>query len=334
MPLNAVQPVRSSGHYGYQPVGSIIRPDPAALWGDVNGVPMGMQYFYGSMRSDTGDYWWPIRGFYPNRARFLHLSESQVGGDFTYAKDGSNSYGGPVEHGHRDSKWGVWKPDGSPLMLTWDTKMEWHDGDELQISGDLVGEGLQFFCPDQETPASYTSRLFRARGVIKGTQVSGLVFHDSIHIGEGVDYIASPYIAECEAAWVGFATEFEDGNVHSGHLVHGTNDFNILVVHRTDGPPLIARDIEVEVELDGEPMDETTFPTRVTYRGGGETWIWEANEGGRCPIRHDLEEGHRWRQGWVHAEGESRRPKITEALMETYNGRLLETGVLKQSAVR
>jgi hypothetical protein len=321
--------VRSSGHYGYQPVGSIIDTDPAPLWGDVNGVPMGMQYFYGSMRSQHGDYWWPIRGFYPDRARYLHLSESKVGGDFSYATDDSNSYGGPVEHGQRDGKWGVWTPAGEPLMLTWDDRMEWRDGDEVHITGELVGKGLQFFSPDQDIPMSYTSRLFRTRGTIKGVDVTGLIFHDSIHVGAGIDYIASPYIAKCEAAWVGFATEFEDGSVHSGHLVHGTDDFNIMIVHRTDGPSLIARDIEVEVELDGEPLDDNAFPTRVTYTGGGQTWIWEANEGGRCPIRRDLEPGHRWRQGWVHAAGETRRPKVTEALMETYNKRLIETGALK-----
>jgi hypothetical protein len=332
MSLNAYEVVRTSGRYGYSPVGAIIDTDPAPMWSDVNGVPMGMQYFYGSVRSDTGDYWWPIRGCYPDRARYLHLSESKTGGDFTYAKDHDNSYSGPVEHGQRDGKWGVWTPDGTPLMLTWDDKMEWHDGEEVSLTGDLVGGGLQFFVPDQEVPSSYSSRLFRVHGMIKGTEVTGLVFHDSIHIAAGIDYIASPAIAKHEAAWVGFATEFEDGTVHSGHLVHGTENFNILVVHRTDGPPLIARDIECEVELDGEPLDEHTFPTKVTYRGGGQTWIWEANEGGRCPIRPDLEKGHRWRQGWVYQEGETRTPVITEALMETYNRRLIGTGALKQGA--
>ena len=196
----------------------------------------------------------------PDKARYLHLSESKIGEDFTYAKDHNNSYSGPVEHGEREGKWGVWTPDGTALMLTWDDKMEWHDGDEVSLSGDLVGKGLQFFSPDQDVPSSYSSRLFRVRGSIKGTDVTGLVFHDSIHIGAGIDYIASPYIAKCEAAWVGFATEFDDGAVHSGHLVHGTDEFNIMIVHRTDGPPLIARDIDVEVELDGEPFDESVLP--------------------------------------------------------------------------
>jgi len=329
MPLRNTPSVKKFGHFGYSPVGAIIDTDPAPLWGELNGIPMGMQYFYGSVRSAAGDYWWPIRGFYPDKARFLHLAESKIGEDFTYSKDHNNSYSGPVEHGRRDGKWGVWRPDGTPLMLTWDDRMEWHDDDEVQLTGQLVGNGLQFYSPDRDVPSSYASRLFRVQGTVKGTEVSGLVFHDSIHVGAGIDYIASPAIAIHEAAWVGFATEFEDGTIHSGHLVHGTDKFNIMIVDRTDGPPLIARDIDVEVELEGEPLDETTFPTKVTYRGGGQIWIWEANEGGRCPIRHDLPDAHRWRQGWVHAEGETRRPKTTEALMETYNARLLETGALR-----
>ena len=79
---------------------------------------------------------------------------------------------------------------------------------------------------------------------------------------------------------------------------------------------------------------EHDFPQRITYTGAGETWVWEAAEGGRCPIRHDLIEGHRWRQGWVHHIDETRRPKATEALMETYNGRLVETGALREKAGR
>ena len=128
------------------------------------------------MRSAAGDYWWPIRGFYPTKARYLHLSESKIGEDFRYAKDHNNSFSGPVEHGERDGKWGVWTRDGTALMLTWDDKMEWHDGDEVSLTGDLVGKGQQFFSPDRDVPSSYSSRLFRVRGSIKGADVTGLAF--------------------------------------------------------------------------------------------------------------------------------------------------------------
>jgi hypothetical protein len=320
----------TSGHYRFQPVGSFIGPAASAHWNDVAELKMEMQYFYGSVRSEAGDYWWPIRGFYTDRARFLHLSESKIGGDFTYATDEASSYGGPVEHRQRGDRWEVVTPDGTALMAVNDHRMEWEDGTELSMTGELIGPGLQFFTPDQEDPMLYTSRLFRTTGTIKGVPVTGLVFHDSMHSKPGKQFLTGPVITKLEAAWVAFATEFEDGEVHSGHLVHGTEDFNLMIIHRTDGPTLVARDVVVEATLDGDPLSDTTFPAAVSYTGRGETWVWEAAPGGRCPVREDLPPGHRWRQGWAHHVDEQRRPKATEALMETYNGRLLDTGALRE----
>jgi hypothetical protein len=326
------QKLNASGHYGFPIVGNLIEPAPEAHWDDVFGLTMNMEYFYGSVRSEAGDYWWPIRGCYTDRARFLHLCESKTGGDFVYATDETNSYGGPIEHRHSDGRYEVATPDGEVLMAVTETTMEWNDGADLHITGERVGPALQFYAVDADEPLLYTSRLFAAKGSIKGIPVTGLVFHDSMHTKGGKQFMQGPVITKLETAWVAFATEFEDGEIHSGHLIHGTEDFNVMIIHRTDGPPLIAHDVVVEAELDGPFDSESAFPQRITYTGGGETWVWEANDGGRCPIRHDLIEGHRWRQGWVHHIDESRRPKATEALMETYNGRLVETGALSEKA--
>jgi hypothetical protein len=320
----------TSGHYGFPLVGNLIEPNPNAHWDDVFGLTMNMEYFYGSLRSEAGDYWWPIRGFYTDRARFLHLSESKTGGDFVYATDETNSYGGPVEHRHSGGRWEVVNPDGQVLMGVTEDQMQWNDGADLKITGERVGPGLQFYAVDDDDPLVYTSRLFKASGSVRGVPVTGLVFHDSMHTKSGKQFMQGPVITKLETGWVAFATEFEDGEVHCGHLVHGTEKFNLMIIHRTDGPPLIARDIVVEAELDGEPDSESAYPVKLSYTGGGETWVWEANEGGRCPVRHDLPAGHRWRQGWVHHIDEKRRPKTTEALMETYNERLVETGALRQ----
>jgi hypothetical protein len=320
----------TTGHYGLQPVAAVIEPDPSAHWNDIAGLTMNMQYFYGSMRSEAGDYWWPIRGVYPDRARYLHLPESKIGGDFSYAADETNSYGGPVEHHHSDGRWEVRTPEGRPLMAVYGERMEWNDGTELSVTGELIGPALQFYCPDEDNPLGYTSRLFKASGTIKGIPVTGLVFHDSMHSKPGASFLGGPVIHKLEAAWVAFATEFEDGEIHAGHLIHGNEGFNLMVIHRTDGPPLIARDVTVTAELDGDPDSDDAFPEKVTYTGGGETWVWEAAAGGRCPVRKDLPPGHRWRQGWAHHVDERRRPATTEALMETYNGRLRDTGALRE----
>ena len=321
MGTNRLTTARPNGHYGFQPVGGLIEPTADAHWNDMHGLPFAMQYAYGSLRSDDGMYWWPIRGAYTDRARFLHLSESRTGDDFIWAPEGDKAYTGPVVHEERDGWWGVWLPDGSSLLATNGPEFRWTEGDALDITGELVGDGMQFFVPDADEPLLYTSRLFRGTGTIKGTPVTGLFFHDSMHMPAGTNFILSSYLTALEAAWVAFATEFEDGTVHAGHLIWGTEGYDLMLVHRSDGPPIVARDLDVQVRFDGE------FASEIRYSAGDETWVWEAAQGGHCPIRTDLPEGHRWSQGWVHREGETRRPACTEALMETYNGRLTDVTV-------
>lgn len=83
---------------------------------------------------------------------------------------------GAVEHGRRDGKPGVWIPGGRPAMLGWDEQMEWHDGHDISLRP-FVGKGLRRFAPDQDAPSSYSSRLFRIRGRIKGTEVTDWAVH-------------------------------------------------------------------------------------------------------------------------------------------------------------
>jgi hypothetical protein len=288
-----------------------------------------MQYTYGSLRADDGRYWWPIRGSWTDKARFLHLPECTPGTDFAWDPVGERSYSGPVTHEERDGRYGVWLPNGTSLMSTDGPTLTWDEADALEIRGEQVGSGLQFLVPDADEPLVYTSRLFRATGTVKGTPVTGLIFHDSMHMPANVNFIKSAYLERLEAAWVAFATEYDDGTIDTGHLIWGTDGFAIMIVDPARGERFVAHDLEVEVRWDDALSFDAQWPASVTYRGGGETWIWEAlpERGGRCPLRLDLPAGHRWLQGWVHREGETRTPIRTEALMETYHGRLADVTV-------
>lgn len=130
--------------------------------------------------------------------------------------------------------------------------------------------------------------------------------------------MTSPYQQRLQAAWVAFVTEFADGQVHSGHSVYGLEGFCALIVHRSDGPPLIVNEVDLVVET-----DERDFPTRICFAGGGEEWEWNVYPGGaRMPIRGDVGGDHRWTQGVVRRVGELRDIVSAEALMETYQDRL------------
>lgn len=319
MGTSFAEQVRTSGRFGFQAVGGIVASEGSMQWDDIHGLPYEMQYVYGSMRAADGTYWWPIRGAFRDQTRRMHLSEAAPGEDFSWAAEGEAAYVGPAVHEERDGWMGVWLPDGSRVMATKDRELHWTEGDFLDLHGELVGNAMQFFCPDEQEPLVYTSRVFRGTGTIKGKAVTGLFLHDSMHMPLNVNFIASAYITDLQAAWVAFATEYEDGAVQVGHLIWGAEGFDLMLIERSDGPPIVARDLDVEVRLDGD------YPVWIRYSGAGETWIWEAHPAGyRDPIRSDLPEGHRRIQGWCYREGEIRRPVCTEALMETYNGRLAD----------
>jgi hypothetical protein len=315
---DTIHPVRPNGRFGFQPVGGMVEPDGHSQWDSILGLPMNMAYAYGTLRAGDGTYYWPIRGSYETQSRRMHLSEASTPVDFRWAAEGEAAEVGPVQSGTRDGWTGTWRADGSPILATNGPRFRWTESGFLDLTGDLVGPAMQFFMPDEKEPLLYTSRLFKGTGTIKGQDVSGLFFHDSMHMPADVDFIRSAYITDLQGAWVAFATEFEDGTIHAGHLVWGTDNFCIVIVHRTDGPPVIFRDFEVSARISDD------YPVEVRYAGpGGETWIWQAHPAGyRDPIRADLPEGHRRIQGWAFREGETRKPVRTEALMETYNGRL------------
>jgi hypothetical protein len=135
-----------------------------------------------------------------------------------------------------------------------------------------------------------------------------------------VNWVTSPYYADLQAAWVGFITELDDGHLAFGHLVHGVEGFNVLLAQRTDGDPTVSRSFTTEVTLEGEEE----FPLAVRYvdHDSDQVWRWDALPVSRMPVRKDLVEGHRWRQGAVTLEGDPRAVVRSEGLMETYNTRL------------
>jgi len=320
--LHVASDVRQPGHFGFQPVGGLVTADGTSQWDPVSGIPMSMQYAYGTLRGvNSRRYFWPIRGSFRTEARRMHLSVADVGEDFSWASEGEEAYVGPVVHEERDGWMGTWIGDDI-LYATNGPEFQWKEGDFLDVRGELVGDALQFLVPDEVESLVYTSRVFRAAGTVLGEDVTGLFFHDSMHMPENRNFIRSSYITDLQAAWVAFATEFEDGNIHAGHLVWGTQGFDLMIIERTDGPPIVAHDLEVDVVIEGD------YPVEVVYHGRDETWVWTAH--GACfrdPIRADLPEGHRRIQGWARRSDETRTPIMTEALMETYNGRL--TNVLR-----
>ena len=313
---------RANGRFGHQVVGGHVDYDAAAYYEPLLGIPASMQYIYGSLRSEAGSYYWPIRGLYADRTRHLHLSESKDGGEFVYAPEGEAAYDGPVEKQGGPNA-GARSPDGKAFLFETDgNTLRYIEEGCIDLTAEVVGRTTQFHAPDAECPLIYTSTVIRTtEATVKGEEVSGILFYDALHLPEGVSWVTSPYYADLQAAWVAFITEFDDGNLAFGHLVHGVDGFNVLLTQRTDGDPMVSRSFATEVTLEGP--DEFPHSVRYLANDSDQVWRWDALPVSRMPVRKDLVEGHRWRQGVVTPEGETRAVTRSEGLMETYNSRLI-----------
>jgi hypothetical protein len=261
--------VRTSGDFGFQIVGGFIEHDPATGFKEVQHVPPSMSYLFGSLRSDEGDYWWPIRGFLHGQARHLQFLESVKGGDFTWNHEETDgAYMGDTVNGERDGTWGFWTPESEPILETTATTMHWHEpSGVLDVTATAHGPSMQFFSANRDEPLVYTSRLFKVtEATVKGKACTGWFFHDVVNLKEGQSWYDSPYLQRIQGAWVAFVTEMEDGTVDAGHLVWGLEGFELMVVQRGDGTLLVDRAVTIDYE-----MDEEDFPRREVDLAGDRT---------------------------------------------------------------
>lgn len=176
----------------YRPVSAMTTADADPAFIDVFGLPAAMQYFFGSLRSADGRYFWPIRGSYRDRARHLHLSEGKFTGptdmptavsDFTFAVEAAGAHERAASWvSTAPGSWAINRTDGRPpLVATDNTSLTWIEDDKLALHGMQRGVGVQFRVPNTEWPFMYSSRLFEVdSGQIDGCAVKGWVFHDTL----------------------------------------------------------------------------------------------------------------------------------------------------------
>lgn len=307
------------GSFGSQPVAGFVNYDPqgAASGRMYMGLPINAQYLYGSFRTvDGSHYHAPIRHFHNDVSISLFLYTSETGKDFEYLRQSKEAHRGIVDTGEREGRWGNWRPEPDPRWeFTSDGKTaRWVDRGFIDVTAEAVGQALQFAIPDADEPLVYTSQCFRnTGGTVLGKPVEGLWFHDYLHLAPGKGWSTAKYLLDLEVVWVAFATEFEDGTFHHGHLIHGHDNFSLAVIWRSDGEPIVRKGIEVEIDLASDGFQNSV----VFHLGGDEVWEWEPFEGARMP-RSPLAAGPHWREGVVKRRGETRRWKLADAWMETY----------------
>lgn len=313
--------VRPYGSFGYQPVASFIEIEPSAPYTDLGRTLLGGQicplYLYGSFRSHDGKrYYCALRGYQHDVAVSLLVWGSDVGKDFEPPQSG---YKGYVTNGQKDGKWGTWQDTPNPRTFFLADKKEchWFEKGFIDVKGKSFGNAWQLGIPDKEDPFVYTNRGYKVdEGTVMGDTVSGYFFSDTMHLGLGKGFMTSAiYQKTIEWGWVIFATEFEDGNIHSGNIIWGAENLNCAIIDRSDGDKVIASNIEVEAKFDQNNYCES-FAADI---GNGEIWEWHGIPGGRVPLnRMESFSGPFYREGVVSKRGEKRKWVHSEAWIETF----------------
>jgi len=139
------------------------------------------------------------------------------------------------------------RPGADPRGKDWNIRitektMHWSEQDVIDLSGDIIWPGLQWYLIDRNESTFYASLMFNARGTIMGTPVQGFIFLEQAYMAEGGMLYAhrDTLVAKgVETSWYTFATRYDDGSLEAGHFILGHDRSGFFMV--TDGKQILQR---------------------------------------------------------------------------------------------
>jgi hypothetical protein len=313
---------RNLGDFAGWPVVGVTGHDPSVSFSGrtMMGLATGSQYLFGTLRADDGRIYAPVRQFNNDVAINFMMYTGEEGKDYTYEPASKKAHQGLVDLGERDGKWGFWRAEPQPrcLYLSDEKSGHWQERGFLDLTGAAQVGATQVAVPDAESPLFYVTRCFLAEGQCMDQTVRGFVFHDTMFLAPNQGWTQTRFVKELELLWVEFATEFEDGSVHYGHLCSGAGNFAFGVVQRTDGPPVVTNNVRIDYSLDAEGFAES-----VSFDvGDAQWWDWTpTGNGGRMP-HSPYADGPYWREGYMRPRGDTRKITASSCWMECYAQRL------------
>lgn len=289
-------------------------------------------YLYGGWRDESGALHVVERKFCGPMTAGLWLMNTR-GGSVSLAPESLQTVRGEVKreysagehhlHGSLLGKAGGAPEEGLDYRLT-PGHLSWREGSTLELSGDLVGPGIQIGSMDHEEPFFYTSELYRIGGRVLGEEVAGFVFIDHGYWPHGADWKEWRIFNRTQLSWSAFATEFEDGTVEWGQVAIGRDGFNFVAVADAEGP--VVMDSGTAGGVDPDPED---WASRIGYRDhSGDTWVFGLEPGGQMSQFSAARwGGYRAQAGKVLRHGETRPVKLAFSWGETFMERFREEGI-------
>ena len=277
------------GNLGHHVQAGAFKPDLARMevTDYVYGLPIQIQWIYAFLRGEDGAIYVPERKFISTLTGGLFLMTGEDG-TLNINPVSGRGYRGELkrtldpEHRRWDQPMYHRMPAGSVpegeqdfVMDITNERMEYREGNILDLAGPNAGLGMQFYDSNAENPLFYSSLCYWLEGEVLGDKVEGPIFFDSVYWPHGRDWKEYVYFRELQVGWHVFANKHEDGTVEWGHLVNGHEGFNPGVVIR--GNELVAATGDLKGSY---TLDDDGWVTGQELDVDGHIYVFEGDEKG------------------------------------------------------
>lgn len=161
----------------------------------------------------------------------------------------------------------AWKLDASG------EHMHWVEDGLFDISGRIIGPGMQWYLPGVDWGTFYISQLYDVSGTCEGRQVKGIMAVEQSYMAEGGMVHAKKCLIvnnKKHVVWCAFANVYADGSIDAGTFLVGHENLGFAFLTNERGESRTTTDIEALVtHKEGSPFSETV---RVVIEGREE---WE-----------------------------------------------------------
>jgi hypothetical protein len=247
------------------------------------GLPKTSSYLYGTWRDADGNMLRALRGVEPESSTFRYLFVSDAGGQLERdpradaglwsgatmirADEGSS---GSVEMGSVDAS------ESTTFRYRHEPRAcQWLEGEFLELSGDLVGPGLQWFNPWPGGGWYSATAKYRSRGTFLGRAVEGFIGHAIHYFPPNVSWMESPYGLGREICWQQIANDYEDGTLIQATFAYGNDGWGFAMLHDEQGRFHCTSDVEVTATV-----RPNGYPETINYRFLDQSWTWRIDPQG------------------------------------------------------
>jgi hypothetical protein len=192
------------------------------------------------------------------------------------------------------------------------SSLRWQEEGLVDLSGDRVCSGLQWYLPTSEASLYYPTQTWLVEGFVLGRAVRGFIFFEEAYMLAGARlYVAKdPLHATRYLTWYSWATLWDDGRTEIGHFLYGQGRFHVGLVADDEGGVRVASAMDLEVNRSSDDY----WHNGIRLRMDGEDWELLPAANGRMQLGAIP---NPQQEGMMRRVGEKRRPEVWMAWGET-----------------